>query len=149
MGCDFSKPKDGMMPGTEPVEITPGLMWTQQGANGHTYNIYNKGCGCRQYQDMTATMEASQKMGAMILQNNPQLVQNAAMMMQNNPQLVQNAQNMMSQMLAQNPNNSGGVGLNNAGLVTQMQTGGFQNPQNLNAVYGSMDYGTGFNVKPI
>ena len=110
-------------------------MWTQQGANGHTYNIYNKGCGCRQYQDMTAAMEASQKMGAMMLQNNPQL--------------VQNAQNLMGQMLAQNPNNGGGVAMNNAGLVTQLQTGGFQNTQNLNAVYGSMDYGTGFSVKPI
>ena len=69
MGCNCSKPADGMMPGTKPEQIWPsggaaqpyfGLY--QQGADGKPYVIFPF-CGCRRYQELSQALKPTQGLG--------------------------------------------------------------------------------------
>ena len=76
MGCECSKPADGMMAGTQPEAIWPsgGNLWFgsyQQGADGKPYVIFPISpnplifpfYGCKRYQELSEALKPNQRLG--------------------------------------------------------------------------------------
>ena len=71
MGCECSKPADGMMAGTQPEEIWPSHYFSffqqgasyQQGADGKPYVIFVLFCCFKRYQELSEALKPNQDLG--------------------------------------------------------------------------------------